>query len=654
MYEIINNIQNIQVLPDYIWLIPVLPLIGFLINGLFGKKLPDALVSIIGVGLPFAAFFLALFSYLNLLALPIEERELSQTLYAWIVSGDFQVGLSFIMDPLSCVMAMVVSGVGSVIHLYSVGYMHKDKGYYRYFSYLNLFLFAMLVLVLSEDLLLLFLGWEGVGLCSYLLIGFWFEDIEKAKAGKKAFIVNRIGDFGFFVGMGLIVVTIGTLNIPEMRHILESNPQILTTGMVTAITIFLFVGAAGKSAQIPLYVWLPDAMAGPTPVSALIHAATMVTAGVYMIARLNFLYVLAPATMWIVAFVGALTALYAATIGMAQNDIKKVLAYSTISQLGYMFTAVGVGAFTAGIFHLMTHAFFKALLFLGAGSVIHAMSGEQDIRNMGGLKEKMPVTYWTFLIATLAISGVPPLSGFFSKDEILWKALSAGHGSVIFWLLGLVAAVITAFYMFRLFFVAFTGESRASSEVKKHIHESPFSMSSVLLVLGILSVIGGFVGIPHILGGHNSFEGFLEPVFHASDVAPKIVSHSVEINLLILSLLAAATGIFLAYMMYVKNKDLPKIFVKKFSALHSLVYDKYRIDELYGVLFVRPFLAIGRFFSEVFDRRVVDGAVRFATTATLATGRVFMYLQAGDVRLYGRVLIGGLILLMIIIVFGRM
>ncbi|MBN1571909.1 MAG: NADH-quinone oxidoreductase subunit L [Deltaproteobacteria bacterium] len=640
---------------NVIWIIPLLPLAGFLINGLGGRRLPDWLVSLVGVSLPVASFVLSVWAFLKLLKLG-EGAEVTCTLYTWIFSGDFQVSLAFLLDPLSAVMALVVSGVGSAIHLYSVGYMHDDKSFARYFSFLNLFLFSMLVLVLAEDLVLLFLGWEGVGLCSYLLIGFWFDDMEKAKAGKKAFIVNRIGDFGFFIGMALIVLTIGTLNVPGMKEILESNPGVITTGMATAITLFLFVGATGKSAQIPLYVWLPDAMAGPTPVSALIHAATMVTAGVYMIARLNFLYVLAPTTMIIVALIGSLTALYAATIGIAQNDIKKVLAYSTISQLGYMFTAVGVGAFASGIFHLMTHAFFKALLFLGAGSVIHAMSGEQDIRKMGGLREKMPVTFWTFLIATLAISGIPPLAGFFSKDEILWKAFSTHLGGigVLFWALGLVAAVVTAFYMFRLFFMAFTGESRASEDVKKHIHESPVSMSSVLILLGILSAVGGFIGVPELLGGHNTFERFLEPVLpHLGSRFSEHDAHLWEIVLLALSLVAAATGIFLAYVMYVKKTDIPKNFAKNYKAIYQLVYDKYRIDELYDRVFIRPFFALGRIFSGVVDLWIIDGIVRLVTAMTAGLGRAFNVSQAGDVRVYGRVLLGGLLLILIIVVFGR-
>ena len=641
---------------NVIWIIPLLPLAGFLINGLVGRRLPDWLVAIIGVSLPVTAFLITVWSFLELLKLG-DEGVLTSTLYTWIVSGDFQVNLTFRFDQLSAVMALVVSGVGSAIHLYSVGYMHDDKSFSRYFAYLNLFLFSMLVLVLAEDLVLLFLGWEGVGLCSYLLIGYWFDDMENAKAGKKAFIVNRIGDLGFFIGMALIVVTIGTLNVPEMEGLLKANPGLITAGMATAITLFLFVGATGKSAQIPLYIWLPDAMAGPTPVSALIHAATMVTAGVYMIARLGFLYVLSPTTMIIVALIGSLTALYAATIGMAQNDIKKVLAYSTISQLGYMFMAVGVGAFATGIFHLMTHAFFKALLFLGAGSVIHAMSGEQDIRNMGGLRKKMPITFWTFLIATLTISGIPPLAGFFSKDEILWKAFSThlGNIGILFWAIGLLSAVITAFYMFRLFFVAFTGESRASEDVKKHIHESPFSMSSVLILLGILSVIGGFIGVPELLGGSNHFEHFLHPLFDfklVSWVDPHS-AHTLEIILLILSLVAAATGIFLAYLMYVKKTDIPKEFVKKYNALYQLVHDKYRVDELYGAIFIRPFFVLGVIFSSIIDSWIIDGIVRLMTMATVQLGRLFMSFQGGDVRVYGRVLLGGLLLILIIVVFGR-
>ncbi|NTU60156.1 MAG: NADH-quinone oxidoreductase subunit L, partial [Deltaproteobacteria bacterium] len=476
---------------EYIWLIPFFPMVGALINGLFGRRYGKSVGYTIACGSIFLSFLVTVGSFFALRGLPPEARFYQLRVFEWISSGSASIDLGYLMDPLSCVMCLVVTGVGFLIHVYSIGYMHHDPGHNRFFTYLNLFCFAMLTLVLGSNYLVLFVGWEGVGLCSYLLIGFWFEDAAKAAAGMKAFIVNRIGDFGFLIGMFLIFQTFGTL---DFRTVMAAAPLKLALGgtLVTAMTLSLFVGATGKSAQIPLYIWLPDAMAGPTPVSALIHAATMVTAGVYMIGRSNVLYSLAPATMATVATVGAVTALFAGTIGVAQNDIKKVLAYSTVSQLGYMFIAMGVGAYVAGIFHLMTHAFFKACLFLGSGSVIHAMHEEQDIRNMGGLRKYIPYTHWTFLIATVAIAGIPPLAGFFSKDEILWKAWSGGFK--IQWLLGFLGAGITAFYMFRLVFLTFYGKERIDPHVKEKVHESPFTMTVPLMVLAALSIVGGWLG----------------------------------------------------------------------------------------------------------------------------------------------------------------
>src|SRR5262249_16426565 len=444
---------------------------------------------------------------------------LHDRIYTWIVAGPFQADAALRLDALSAIMALVVTGVGFLIHVYSVGYMHGDGGFARFFAYLNLFMTAMLILVLADNLLLLFVGWEGVGLCSYLLIGFWYEKTENAAAGKKAFLVNRIGDAGFLLGLFLLVTTLGahgvwTLDVTAIEQhlsLLANARTVFGWPVPTVVCLLFLVGATGKSAQIPLYVWLPDAMAGPTPVSALIHAATMVTAGIYMACRLNFLFSMAPDTMLVVATVGSLTAFFAATIGVAQNDIKKVLAYSTVSQLGYMFTAVGVGAYAAGVFHLMTHAFFKACLFLGSGSVIHAMGGEQDMRTMGGLRKHMPITFWTFLVATLAICGFPPFAGFMSKDEILLQAFAHGHQFI--WALTYGAAGLTAFYMFRQVYMTFFGEFRGTHEQEHHLHESPPSMSGVLIILGVLSVIGGVVMLPGFVADFKPFERFLEPVF---------------------------------------------------------------------------------------------------------------------------------------------
>ncbi len=498
---------------DLIWLIPAFPAIGFLINGLLGVRFPKTLTAWVACLSVVASFAVSAIIFVQFLQLPPESRVFEKTVFDWIVSGDFKTQIGFRIDALSIIMCLIVSGVGSLIHIYSAGYMHDDPGFRRYFCYLNLFVFMMLTLVTGDNVLVMFVGWEGVGLCSYLLIGFWYEKDSAANAGKKAFIVNRIGDFGFLLGVFTLVGFLGSQGIWTLKFSeLQANVHLIGPGLATVITLLFFVGATGKSAQIPLYVWLPDAMEGPTPVSSLIHAATMVTAGVYMIARLNFLYVLAPTTLLVITIVGLLTAFFAATIGCAQYDIKRVLAYSTVSQLGYMFVGVGAGAYAAGVFHLMTHAFFKGLLFLAAGSVMHAMSGELDMRKMGGLRKKIPITYWTTFIACLAIAGVPGLSGFFSKDEILWMAYSRHH-SIWFWLIGAATAGMTAFYMFRMFFNTFHGESRASEEVKHHIHESPKVMTVPLMVLAVLSIAGGYVGVPHLLGGSNHIEKWLEPVF---------------------------------------------------------------------------------------------------------------------------------------------
>src|SRR5437867_5166832 len=518
---------------ELIWLIPLFPAAGALLNGILGKKLPKRLIDILACGLVGTAFIFAVGAVLQLVKLPGHERLFRTDLFTWIPAGmgelssgtisQFLIQWGFQFDPLSAVMVLVVTGIGFLIHVYSTGYMAHEGGYYRFFAYLNLFMFSMLTLVLANNFVLMFVGWEGVGLCSYLLIGFFFHKKSAADAGKKAFVVNRVGDFGFTLGIFLIFTTFGSLDFSQVFEAVKAGAAAGTIsvgdGGITAVCILLFIGATGKSAQLPLYVWLPDAMEGPTPVSALIHAATMVTAGVYMVARCNALFVLAPKAMMLVAVVGALTAIFAASIGLVQNDIKRVLAYSTVSQLGYMFLGCGVGAFAAGIFHLMTHAFFKALLFLASGSVIHALSGEQDMRKMGGLKDRIRRTWWTMLIGTIAITGFPPLAGFFSKDEILWQTYSRGH--VLLWLVGAVAAGMTSFYMFRMMFLTFSGESRVAPEVAPHVHESPPSMTVPLMVLAAGSVVAGWVGIPHLMGQYlgnlpNAFAGFLEPVLETA------------------------------------------------------------------------------------------------------------------------------------------
>ncbi|HTF82601.1 MAG TPA: NADH-quinone oxidoreductase subunit L, partial [Cytophagales bacterium] len=491
---------------DYIFLVPLLPLLGFVVNGLFGKKFPKALVGTIGTLVMAVAFALVVLIFLT------TEGQNYVLLYQFIDTPFLKIPFEFLVDPLSITMMLIITGVGTLIHLYSSAYMHEDEGLYRYFAYLNLFVFFMLLLVLGANYVIMFIGWEGVGLCSYLLIGFWFKNQNYNDAAKKAFIVNRVGDLGFLLGMFLLlnVTKSDNLDYKNIFDFFKTNSGVVGTGTITAITLLLFIGATGKSAQIPLYTWLPDAMAGPTPVSALIHAATMVTAGIYMIVRSNVLFLLAPDTMLIIAVVGIATALFAATIGLVQNDIKKVLAYSTVSQLGYMFLALGVGAFTSGLFHVMTHAFFKALLFLGAGSVIHAMHHEQDIRFMGGLSKKLPITHITFLLGTLAIAGIPPFSGFFSKDEILAHAFQK---SPILWGLGVIGAMLTAFYMFRLYFLTFQGKFRGTHEQEHHLHESPWAMTLPLIILALLSVVGGFLNLGEVFGNSALLANYLKPVF---------------------------------------------------------------------------------------------------------------------------------------------
>jgi NADH-quinone oxidoreductase subunit L len=644
-----------------IYFVPLFPLIGFLTNGILAltlkaqseEKIPAKnLVSWIGCSSVGLSFLTSIAIFFELLALPAGERVVQKIAFPWILSGTFHIDIGFLLDPLSSVMILVVTGVGFFIHVYSTGYMAHDKGYARYFSYLNLFTFFMLMLVLSNNFLLLYLGWEGVGLCSYLLIGFWYEKKSAADAGKKAFIVNRVGDFGFALGVMLIFWTFGSLNF---THVFENAPHVLAFGggLVTAITLLLFMGATGKSAQLPLYVWLPDAMEGPTPVSALIHAATMVTAGVYMVARCHALFLLAPITMGVVAVIGALTAIYAASIGLVQNDIKRVLAYSTISQLGYMFLACGVGAFASGIFHLMTHAFFKALLFLSAGSVMHALAGELNMQKMGGLKKYIPITFWCFLAGTLAISGIPLFSGFFSKDEILWKAFSSPHGHFLLWIVGVITAGLTAFYMFRLFFLTFLGKSRVDPHVQAHIHEAPKNMTIPLMVLAVLSIIGGYVGVPHSLGGSNRFEGFLSSVFESGQSSSHEITHAVstEYLLMIISIVVVFGAIFVAYRFYIQNPDAPKRLAEKYKAPYRILFNKYYVDEFYGKVIVNPLLSLALFLWKNFDVLVIDGTANGIASIVKGLSSVIRRTQTGYLRNYALSLIFGATLILVYFIF---
>lgn len=632
---------------ELVWLIPVFPLIGFVINGLFARNLPEKTIGWIGSISVGASFVVALLIFVELLGMEPGSRSVQKIVYTWILSGDLKVPIGFLMDPLSMVMMMVVSGVGCIIHIYSIGYMHGEYGFRRYFAYLNLFVFNMLILVSANNFLLMFVGWEGVGLCSYLLIGYYYEKQSASDAGKKAFVVNRVGDFGFLLGMFLIFITFGTFDFTQVFS--EATAKLAQGGiMATGITLLLFVGATGKSAQIPLYTWLPDAMEGPTPVSALIHAATMVTAGVYMVARCSVLFALAPISMTVVAVIGGATALYAATIGITQYDIKRVLAYSTISQLGYMFMACGVGAFASGIFHLMTHAFFKALLFMAAGSVMHAMSGELDMRKMGNLKGKLPYTHFTYLFGTLAIAGIFPFAGFFSKDEILYFSLVQHPG---FWILGAIAAIMTSFYMFRSVFMTFYGESRVEPEAAAHLHESPPIMTAPLMVLAGLSLVGGLVGIP-ILEGWHVFGDFLKPVFAPAKAildhgAHGHGHHSVALELILMgvSLAIAIAGWLFARYMYVVDPAAPDRVISKIPEIHKLVYNKYWIDELYDILFVNSIVDFSRFLWKWFDEAVIDGIVNGVARVTRGCGGVLRWLQTGLVKDYALSILVGVVVI---------
>lgn len=628
-----------------IWLVPLLPLIGFLTIGLGGKNLSKSIVGTLGSGVILAAFILSIGIFFQLKGQA--EKSVTIDLFSWITAGKLSIPFSFLVDPLSSLFLLIITGIGFLIHVYSAGYMHDDEGFSRFFAYLNLFIFFMLLLVLGSNYLIMFVGWEGVGLCSYLLIGFWFKNTAYNNAAKKAFIMNRIGDLGFLLGIVLIYITFGSISYND---VFTQASLMSTSGTtVTVITLLLFVGAMGKSAQLPLYTWLPDAMAGPTPVSALIHAATMVTAGIYMIARSNILYTLAPVSMEVVAIVGGCTLLFAATIGLAQNDIKKVLAYSTVSQLGYMFLALGVGAYTGAVFHVMTHAFFKALLFLGAGSVIHAMSGEQDIRKMGGLKKHIPITHLTFLLGTLAIIGFPGFSGFFSKDEILANAYE--HNPVL-WFLGVAGAAMTTFYMFRLYFLTFKGTFRGTHEQEHHLHESPKSMTIPLIVLAVFSVLGGFFGVPEVIGEHlgihNMLEEFLAPVFEHSAIR---MSHhlpeSTEWMLMGIAVAVMAVSLYYAYTVYVKNKTVPADEEEELNPLHKLVYRKYLVDELYENIITKPLNFLSEALYKVVDNQIVDGIVNGFGAIVTRTSQFIRLAQTGNIGFYVFAMVAGIILILL-------
>jgi NADH-quinone oxidoreductase subunit L len=631
----------------HLWLIPVLPFIGFLLNGLLGRFLGKALVSTIALLFTAAplALVLGIAFRFSGLSLPYVER----LPFPWIETSAFRADFAFLLDPLTLVMLLVVTGVGFLIHIYSVGYMAHEEGYWRFFAYLNLFMFFMLTLVLAENFLLMFVGWEGVGLASYLLIGFYFLRQSAVDAGKKAFILNRIGDFGFLLAMFLMVAHFGSLSFSHVFSTITQNPQ-MQGGFLTAIALLLVLGATGKSAQIPLYVWLPDAMEGPTPVSALIHAATMVTAGVYMIVRSHVLFDRSPFALGVVAVIGAATALFAATVGMVQTDIKRVLAYSTISQLGYMFLACGAAAYSAAIFHLVTHAFFKGLLFLAAGCVIHAMDGQQDMRAMGGLRKAVPITFWSMSAGVFAISGIPPFSGFFSKDAILYQAFLSPTAGPILWFVGLVTALLTAFYMFRLWYLTFFGELRSHDA---HPHESPWSMLAPVVLLAVLALAGGWIGIPKALGGGDQFAHFLDPVVNAAPQSVPAGTEGQERLFSLLSVVMAAIGWFFADLLYRRKPGLADRLVERISGLYGLLVHKYWIDQIYTGLIVTPLLFVTRHLLwGVADRGVVDGGVGLAAYGVRGVGAVVQRVQSGNIRSYAGWLALGAAALLLITYFG--
>ena len=629
-----------------IWLVPAFPLIGFILNGLFGKFFGKRFVSFVGPLTIGFAFLQSLVLFFQMLA--TDNQVLHENLYTWMQAGILNLNVGFSVDPLSALFLLVITGVGFLIHVYSIGYMYEEDSYYRFFSYLNLFVFFMLLLVLADNFVLMFVGWEGVGLCSYLLIGYYFEKQTAIDACKKAFITNRIGDFGFLSGVMLIFIFFDTLAFEEVN---AQAASVLEPGglIVTLITLFLFLGATGKSAQIPLYVWLPDAMEGPTPVSALIHAATMVTSGLYMLARLSHLFVLAPITMNLVAIIGVVTAILAATIAITQTDIKRVLAYSTVSQLGYMFLAMGVGAFGVGVFHVMTHAFFKALLFLCSGAVIHALHHEQDMMKMGGLKNKLPVTYITMLIGAIAIAGIPPFAGFFSKDEILWKTWSSGNMSL--WLIGFTTAILTSFYMFRLIFLTFHGESRVDSRTAAQIHEAPISMLAPLVILAILSIFGGLFGVPHVLyflpnGMEMYFEGFYAkvPAGHGSSVT--------EAVLMVASVIAVLIPLWFAWKLYAGKLDQVRSWKEQYALLYKLSLNKYYVDEAYDLLFIQSIKKLSTVvFWRWFDLGVIDRFVLLTGDIARASGGMIRTLQNGVLQQYAVIFALGAVIILWYLIF---
>lgn len=647
---------------DYLWLIPLLPFAGFLINGTLGRRLPRPLVSAVALIPTFLSASLWVWLWFTMKAANAPESLHSViTLFgnSWISISGFHADFAFAVDHLTLIMLGVVTCVGFLIHLYSVGYMAHEEGYWRFFAYLNLFMFFMLVLVLAANFLLLFVGWEGVGLASYLLIGFYFKKDSAADAGKKAFIVNRVGDFGFLLAMFLLIANFGSLDFDTIFTTIAQHSE-WQGGILTAIALLLVVGATGKSAQIPLYVWLPDAMEGPTPVSALIHAATMVTAGIYMVARAHVIFDRSPYASGVVAIIGAATAIFAASIGMVQHDIKRVLAYSTVSQLGYMFLACGVGAYTAGIFHLLTHAFFKALLFLAAGSVIHALSGEQDMRKMGGLRKQIPVTFWTMTMGVFAIAGIPPLAGFFSKDEILFRAfVSPNPIGKLLWLVGLITAGMTSFYMFRLWFKTFFGEERFEEHHHGNhghthgVHESPLVMTLPLMVLALLSILGGWVGVPAALGGHDEIGEFLAPVFSGAQVT-EVVSHSTELGLAAVSVLVALLGLFIAYLLYAKKPGTAASYAQKFPALYRVVENKFYVDEIYQALIVTPLLIFSRLIlGTLVDGGLVNGSGFAAGASARGLGALTRRIQSGNIRSYAGWLALGAAAVIAVMIFGH-
>jgi NADH-quinone oxidoreductase subunit L len=602
--------------------VPGLPLIGFILSGVLGSKLPKRFSGWITTLAVFGSFLIS-FGLFNQLS--VDATPLKSTLYSWVHTSEMNIGISFLVDRLSIWMMLIITGIGTLIHLYSQGYMHDDKGYYKFFSYLNLFIFSMLLLVMGSNFLVMFFGWEGVGLCSYLLIGFWFTNSKYSDAARKAFIMNRVGDLGLLLGMFFIFQKFGTFEY----DVIFSQVGTLSPAMATTICLLLFVGAMGKSAQIPLYTWLPDAMAGPTPVSALIHAATMVTAGIYMIVRCQSMYEISHYALKVVAIVGLATSIFAALIGLRQNDIKKVLAYSTVSQLGLMFLALGVGAYTGAMFHLTTHAFFKALLFLGSGSVIHAMSGQQDIRNMGGLKKYMPITYWTFLLGTLAIIGFPFLSGFFSKDEILAHAFA--H-SPILWGLALFSSLLTAVYMLRMFFLTFHGEFRGTEDEKHHLHESPINMTLPLMILAVLSVFGGLLNVPHVLGGHTWLATWYEPIAGWTKHTMTL-SHSTEILLMTITTSLVLLIMVVCYVVYVRNRSLP-VSDSSQTGITKVLANKFYIDELYDLLFNKPTEGLSKFFYHFIDKLGIDGFVNSFWGLFRISGKGLRILQTGNIEFY--------------------